>query len=130
MENYEFDSGMKRLTDVYSEKAYPPERRKLIYYQMKNLNREEWHNLVSRMIMYQRYAPMMDDFVEAASLLKREASPDRIGNCDLCSGYGSLMAIREGLKYAFKCTCEAGEILVPKFTVWSSRFKEAGFSLV
>lgn len=67
MEMREFDSGMNRLCDVFGDKAYPDERKKIIWREVKDLSGKWFNQTIDKLIGDSRYAPLMTEFREEIS---------------------------------------------------------------
>ncbi len=56
-------------------------------------------------------------------------SSESYGLCPSCHEFGSLMAVRENIKYAFKCSCPYGQRLGKDFIEWKEHYKDDGFEI-
>lgn len=119
MTEHGFFAGMFRLEKVYGEKAYPGERKDIISRKLNMLDDNEWSDVVTEMIGSSKFAPMVDELLEAAKpiiqqkrfnqteMLKAQIEKRRDQNktCHVCDDSGALMAVKKdtNLSYAFRC---------------------------
>lgn len=85
-----FATQLKRLTDVYGDKAYPAERIKLIFAAIRNEPDHWLEKFVNHAIGNMKTAPMLKDFTDDAADSKRREANSRFNDTQ---GDGSIAAI-------------------------------------
>lgn len=134
MNNAEFVMQMQRLHNTFGDRAYPTEREKLIWAEVRYLPVEVLTRIVSELISNHRTPPMLPDFKAAKAALVGSSSQggpsgtpleDR-APCGLCERTGSITATKnvEGYEYeyAFRCTCPSGS-RYSGLPQWSERYE-------
>ena len=115
----EFQTQTKRLVNVYGQAKYPQERLDMIYNALKYIDAKSFGDQVSQFIGQSDKAPMLGEFMEAfRSVLgdmkktQHEAKEKLLAICIKCGGSGvePMYSKKNGFCYAFKCTCERGEM--------------------
>jgi len=115
----EFQVQAKRLVNVYGQAKYPQERLDMIYNAMKYVDANDFASQVNQFIGQSDKAPMLGEFMEAfRSVLgdmkkaQHEAKEKLLAPCLKCGGSGVeiMYSKKVGWSYAFKCTCERGNM--------------------
>lgn len=129
MNQDQFDWNMKRLIGVYGEKAYPTERIKLFWNELRHIEGEMWEAIVDALISDSQYPPMISKIRECVSLLRDKFySRDRIQAkldaarwCDRCHKTGAVCATSKSdfSIWVFRCPCECGELKNYKYPSWN-----------
>lgn len=74
----EFDQQMARLTSTYGPRAYPDERKKLLFKEFARVDVTVFDRIVSRLIAEMAMAPMLPKFLEvAAQIRERQSDSDK-----------------------------------------------------
>jgi hypothetical protein len=125
----DFELSAIKLKNVFGDKAYPPEKLRLIWEQLKHYSSSEWQAAVHNLILNHRYAPQMKEIEEALeqskarssstqsdSIIRESIIEEKNGTaCSYCESFGTLVARRKdtpGTPYAFRCGfCSAADKL-------------------
>lgn len=116
----QFEGQMARLKSVYTERAYPNERTKLLWSQVSDSDLEHFSKAVDRWIGELKFAPMLIEFREfyhdwmrqtvAERMLEKRLAISQDRACKYCGDEGQLLATRlsDNTIWAFLCSfCEA-----------------------
>lgn len=127
----EFQHQISRLASAFSGNGFNTERVNMIWKEVNTLPVEAMVNIVDYFIGDYKYAPMVKDFREQASMARERiwtakkrqplnTKPN--GSCPLCHGLGRILARHRDdfSAYAFKCQCEAGRAERAPYPVWSN----------
>lgn len=112
MTEYMFRHNMKRLAEVFGEKAYPRDRTEILWTYVKDCSDEAFGNWISRVIADSKFAPLGEQFREfARGNQERQEIPKSATFCTLCGNGGRIIATRisDKYKFAFSCTCAVGD---------------------
>ena len=90
----EFEKQMERLALTYGPKAYPDERKRLVFNEFKSVGPEVFTGIVSRLIGENSIAPMLPKFREAHAAIrerhwvseKKQNSRDALTAYDMATG--------------------------------------------
>jgi hypothetical protein len=136
MDQTTFDREMNRIYEVFSDRAYAPERTKLIWSAVRNLAPQEFSAVVSDLIGSCATPPLVSRFREAVQQLYQKNSfecnrakdqwIDSLPWCSLCGKKGEIVALKrdDGTLFAFRCPCEIGSRLWPRVPVWRQEHME------
>ena len=104
-----FQQQIKRLTSTFGEQGFKKERLELIWNAVDRLPNEWMKRTTDLFINNNKIPPLPGEFHEAARAERQKSStPDRIGDCKRCGGYGSLLIDIGKYQYGFQCNCIAG----------------------
>lgn len=118
----EFSEGIDRLKDVFGDRAYSPERVKLIWKLVGREDRIFWHQCLDQLIGSSRQPPLLQEISQILyeSRAKRSSETKKIAkeeswefrySCDFCYDNGVYLANKKGHtgEWAFRCHCEKGD---------------------
>jgi hypothetical protein len=121
MQYVEFNLEMNKLRDVYGPKKYTEARMAFFWGFFCELPYRPFKAAVEKLIAHEERAPLIDKFMETLrpdlGKLKEEKikALEAKGRCDACSNTGAVILCDSSAPtgtqpYAFKCSCEWGEI--------------------
>lgn len=98
MTNEFFITQVKRLKDVYGEKAYPDERVRLMWNAFKNCFDEVFKEACDDLITHRRTAPMLPEMLEAVDVCINRDKERRLQTQQVISGQDVLTQMKAASK--------------------------------
>lgn len=129
LEEFEFE--MNRLKSVFGERAYPVEKRNLIFKDVRNWPITRFKGVIDEAITNMRYAPLKSDMLEIyRSRFKEYLGINPNKECKFCDENGFVAAMKGGQVWAFGChKCELGTRKRGIARRWNDSETDNGFEL-
>lgn len=101
-----FNDQIRRLTEVYGEKAYTPERQKTLWLTFQRLSDTEFEDAVTFLIMTFRSTPLLKEFHEAVKEAE-QVTKNRLREAqDVRDAFGFLRATYKHAEFSDTATRE------------------------
>lgn len=124
---YQFNIQIERLSSVFGEKAFSEQRLALIWRHVERLSYSEFLKIIENFLGSFRYAPLPNDFKDAAASEMR-ANPRKAievhvwtPNCFECDDAGVIVVYPEPeIESLMRCLCDKGTNHFSKLPEWSN----------